>query len=177
MFLGATYGTEATSALTPIGLTGPGGSARCAPERILGGAGRLPRRRPPSRVGCECAVGSAKASSPPGVTPKPRDGEAQWIGVRPPPLPEGGMGIGLGRSHPSPLGGVRGYGSVRRGYRQDELRSEGTPEVRGATRGPSSLHAFSEHKPASLSQRQKRAHAHATHEEQRSVCVPHACTS
>ena len=108
MFLGAIYGTEAASALTPFGLTGPGGSARCAPGKKLGGGGRLPRRPAPSKVGCECEVGSAKDSSPPGVTPKPRDGEAQWIGVRPPPLPEGGMGIGLGRSHPSPLGGGEG---------------------------------------------------------------------
>ena len=108
MFLGATYGTEATSAPTPIGLWAQG--VRPASHQTTSWAQGTASRAapPPAGLGASAQSESAKVSPPPGVTPKPRDGEAQWIGVRPPPLPEGGMGIGLGRSHPSPLGGGEG---------------------------------------------------------------------
>ena len=109
--LGATYVTEAASTLTPIGLRAQGVRPAATPDQSLGGADRRPRRSPPSRVGCDRAFGSAKVPPPPGVTPKPRDGEAQWIGVHPvhphpPRRPEGGMGVVWG--HPSPPGGVGG---------------------------------------------------------------------
>ena len=123
MSLGATYVTKAAPTLTPHGLMGLGGFGPPRPQ-VKSWAVRTAARAapPPSRVGCDRAFGSARVPPPPGVTPKPRDGEAQWIGSHPHPPPEGRCFLPGGRdgggvwggvtSHPQ--GGVGGVGRYRR---------------------------------------------------------------
>ena len=56
--LGATYVTEAASALTPIGLWAQGVRPAAAPERIWAVRTAARTAPPPSRAGCDRALGN-----------------------------------------------------------------------------------------------------------------------